>query len=107
MFEIDTAVHTPKNFFAGDFPIVTDSDTIKKGAVIRKYAPITKGETGIEEVAGGTLANLLGIAADEPNGGKIVYYLTGEFFADAITLPDGVTIEELKTTCRKLGIFLK
>ena len=33
--------------------------------------------------------------------------LTGEFFADGLTLPDGVTVEALKPAFRKLGIFLK
>ena len=107
MFEINTATHTPENFFAGEFPIVTDSDTIKTSATIRKHAPVVKGENGIEEVTAATLENLVGIAADVPSGGEVVHYLTGEFFANAITLPNGVTIEALKPACRKLGIFLK
>ena len=50
---------------------------------------------------------LCGIAADDSTDGGVVYYLTGEFFADALTLPSGVTVEALKPAFRKLGIFLK
>lgn len=107
MFEINTATHTPDNFNAGGYPVVTDSDTIKAGANIRKRAPLVKGENGIEEAGAETLDKIIGIAADVPSGGEVVYYLTGEYFADAIVLPDGVTVEALKPALRKLGIFLK
>lgn len=107
MLGVNTLTYAPDNFFAGEFPIVKDSGTIKTGTTVRKHAPIIMGDTGIEEVTAATLANIVGIAADEPNGGEVVYYLTGEFFADAITLPDGVAVETLKPALRKLGIFLK
>ena len=53
-------------------------------------------------------AIVIGIAAaaagkDEP----VVYYMTGEFFADAINVPAGITIAEVKAACRKISIFLK
>lgn len=107
MYEINTASITPDNFFAGDFPIVTDTGTIKAGATVRKRVPVVQGEEGIEEAAAATIGTVIGITADEPSGGELVYYLTGEFFADAITLPSGVTVEALKPALRKLGIFLK
>ena len=55
----------------------------------------------------GNLDKLCGIAADDSTDGGVVYYLTGEFFADGLTLPEGVTAEALKPAFRKLGIFLK
>ena len=38
---------------------------------------------------------------------EVVVYLTGEFFADAITLPEGVTADTLAKAFRNIGIFLK
>ena len=42
-------------------------------------------------------------AADEP----VVYYITGEFFQEALNLPEGVTVEDIKEPLRKLSIFLR
>ena len=36
-----------------------------------------------------------------------IRYMTGDFNAEAIVLPDGVTLDALKPACRKLSIFLK
>lgn len=107
MFDINTATHAPDNFFAGSYPVVKDYGEVKTGATVRKYAPIVQGATGIEEAASTTLDKLIGIAADEPSGGEVIYYLTGEFFTEALTLPTGVTADALKPALRKLGIFLK
>ena len=105
MFEIGT--YTPDNFFAGSFPIAKDFGEINAVATIRKHAPLVMGASGIEEASDSTLDDLIGISADVPNGGEVVYYLTGEFFSQALTLPTGVTAADLKPGFRKLGIFLK
>ena len=34
-------------------------------------------------------------------------YLTGEFFADGLALPDGVTAADIEAALRNIGIFLK
>lgn len=117
MYEINRDQTNPVNFFAGDFPIVTEVGKVKKNATVRKYAPVALTDDGIVEAeasAGsgetatpGNLDKLCGIAADDSTDGGVVYYLTGEFFADALTLPDGVTADTLKPAFRKLGIFLK
>ena len=99
MYEINRDQTSPVNFFAGDFPVVTEAGDVKSGATVRKYAPVIKTADG--------LADLHGIAADDSTDGGVVCYLTGEFFADALTLPDGVTADTLKPAFRKLGIFLK
>ena len=55
-----------------------------------------------------TTAGIYGIAADDAAAGEeVVVYLTGEFFADAINLPDSVTVDTLTTAFRNIGIFLK
>ena len=107
MFGIERHSTKPDNFFAGDFPIVTDFGTIRAGATIRARAPIVQGANGIEEATAATLGNLIGISASEPSGDEIVYYLTGEYFTQALTLPNGVTAEALKPALRRLSIFLK
>ena len=107
MFDVNTASYTPDNFIAGSFPIAKDFGEIKKNATIRRHAPLVQGETGIEEAAAATLDKLIGISADEPSGDEVVYYLTGEFFAEALNLPSGVTAGNLKPAFRKLGIFLR
>ena len=75
---------------------------------MRKYAPVAETADGIEEVTAATLDKLVGIAADVPDdGGNVVYYMTGDFNAEAVVLPEGVTLDALKPACRKLSIFLK
>lgn len=107
MYEINKDQTAPVNFFAGDFPVVTETGAVKSGATVRKRAPVIKTADGISEATADGLADLYGITADDSTDGGVVCYLTGEFFADALTLPDGVTAEALKPAFRKLGIFLK
>lgn len=117
MYEVKTGDYTPVNFFAGAFPVVTETGAVKENAKIRKYAPVALTAEGIVEVEApsgegdsatpGNIDALCGIAADDSGEGGVVYYMTGEFFAAALTLPDGVTLDALKPACRKLSIFLK
>ena len=106
MYEIQKDQYTPDNFIAGDYPIVKESFLVRSGETVRKFAPVTLTDGEISE-ATATLENLCGIALADASGDQVVCYLTGEFFADALTLPDGVTIENLKPAFCKLGIFLK
>lgn len=107
MYEIKKDELNRKNVFAGDFPIVKDVGEVKGGENVRKYAPVIQTADGISEATAEGLADLYGIAADDSTDGGVVVYLTGEFFADGLTLPDGVTAEALKPAFRKLNIFLK
>lgn len=107
MYEIKTDQTAPVNFFAGDFPVATETGDVKSGTTVRKRAPVIKTTDGISEATADGLADLYGIAADDSTDGGVVCYLTGEFFAAGLTLPDGVTAETLKPAFRKLGIFLK
>lgn len=107
MYEIKTDQTAPVNFFAGEYPIVTEVGAVKSGTEVRKRAPVIKTADGITEATADGLADLYGIAADDSTDGGVVCYLTGEFFADALVLPEGVTVEALKPAFRKLGIFLK
>ena len=106
-YAVETRNTTPKNFFAGEFPIVPETGTA--GAVITEYTPVTTGSDGkIVPIAAETKEAVIGIsAADAGKDEPVVYYMTGEFFADAINVPAGITIAEVKAACRKISIFLK
>ena len=107
MYEIETRTCEAKNFFAGDFQTLTESGTA--GGELAEHMPVAEDTEGkIVAVTAETAANVVGItaaaaAADEP----VVYYMTGEFFADALNLPEGVAIEDIKDSLRKLSIFLR
>ena len=110
MYEIDTRKHEPKNFFAGDFPTLPETGVA--GAKLEECMPVAKNADGkiVPAAAAeeGKEMAVVGIAAaaaeeDEP----AVYYMTGEFFAEALVLPDGVEIEALKDAFRKISIFLR
>lgn len=107
MYEIETRTCEPKNFFAGDFQTLTESGTA--GSELAEHMPVAEDAEGkIVAVTAETAANVVGItaaaaAADEP----VVYYMTGEFFQEALNLPDGVTVEDIKGPLRKMSIFLR
>ena len=107
MYDIETRTCEAKNFFAGDFQTLTETGTA--GGELAEHMPVTEdGEGKIVEVTAETAANVVGItaaaaAADEP----VVYYMTGEFFQEALNLPDGVTVEDIKGPLRKMSIFLR
>lgn len=117
MYEIETRTCEPKNFFAGDFPTLTESGTA--GEALEEHTPVTKDSDGkIVAVAAAsgsgasaveaTTGNVIGItAAGAAKNEPVVYYLTGEFFKEAINLPEDVTVEDIKEPLRKLSIFLR
>lgn len=107
MYEIKRDELTRKNVFAGDFPIAKEVGEVAEGETVRQYAPVIKTAGGFKEATAAGLDELYGIAADDSTDGGVVCMLTGEFFADGLTLPEGVTAEDLKPAFRKLGIFLK
>ena len=110
MYEINTHRHEPKNFFAGDFPTLTETGIA--GAALEECMPVAKNADGkivpVAAPAEGAALDVVGITAaaaeaEEP----AVYYMTGEFFAEALVLPDGVEMEALKDAFRKISIFLR
>lgn len=107
MYEIKRDELTRKNVFAGDFPIAKEVGEVAEGETVRQYAPVIKTAGGFKEATAAGLDELYGIAADDSTDGGVVCMLTGEFFADGLTLPEGVTAEAMKPAFRKLGIFLK
>ena len=105
--QVENRSTEPKNFFAGDFPTVPESATAAEA--VAEFAPVAKNESGeLINITADTVANVTGITAEAAEAGEpAVYYMTGEFHADALNLPDGVTVDAIKDSLRKLSIFLK
>ena len=95
----------PKNLINGAFPIVTKSDTA--GATIAEGDIVVLSEGKLAPATSATLANVAGIAAHAAIEGVIAnYYATGQFFASAINLPDGVTLAQAQAALEKLNIYI-
>lgn len=69
-----------------------------------KVTPVAAGAEGKAPATTG----IYGITADSANTGEdAVIYLTGEFFAKGLVLPEGVTVADVEIALRDIGIFLK
>ncbi len=103
---VETRTYTPRKFYAGEFPVVTETGTA--GGKIALHDLVMSSETGIVQATMDGLANVVGIAvsAAEAEGDPVVYILTGEVFADSVGL-NGIDPAAAKAACRKLSIFLK
>ncbi len=99
--------YAPINFFAGDFPTMTD--TGEAAGEIKERMPVILDSSGkIAPVTKATVQQLTGIAAmDAAEGESCVFYQTGEFFANALVLPDEVTVDAIKEILRSKSIFLR
>lgn len=106
-YAVETRSTEPKNFFAGDFPTLPETGTA--GEKLAEHTPVTVNEAGeIVAVAAETTGDVVGVTAEAAEKGEpVVYYMTGEFFADALNLPEGVAIKDIKDSLRKLSIFLR
>lgn len=98
----------PEYFIAG--ATIGVGKTVKvAGADIPAHTPVTVNEDGtLAAVTKATAASVYGLlpeaaAAEE----ETVVYLSGEYFADSLALPEGVTAADVEIPLRKIGIFLK
>ena len=92
--EITPAVKTTAADLKRGAPVVLDADG--------KLAAITVADGAV------TTTGLYGIMAEDATTGEEgIVYLSGEFFADALVLPDGATAASVEVALRNLGIFLK
>ncbi len=101
--------YKPKMVHAGDYPVVTGTGTVADGSTIPGLMPVVLGADGkLSPVTASTGTDVYGIAADGAEAGEeMVIYLTGQFFGDALELPEDVTASGLKAPLRKIGIFLE
>ena len=102
-----TITFTQKVAGTGAMPTVTPgTEGDASIATTTEYVPITDPEPA-KTAAENTAEGLYGIAAEASSGGKVVVYVTGEFFAAALNLEENVTAALLKPAFRNLGVFLK
>ena len=116
---VKTFRHDPEYFEAGTHPI---AKAVKTAAVdIPARAPVVLNTDGklalISVTKGGTdtaptytvsATGLYGIVPEAAAKDEdAVVYLTGEFFADSLTLPDNAKTADIEVELRKIGIFLK
>ena len=104
--------HTePEYFEAGTYPIAKAVKTAAEE--IPAHAPVVLNADGKLALLkagddGAATDGLYGITPDsikKDEDGPV--YLTGEFFADSLALPDGITAESIEIALRGIGIFLK
>lgn len=99
----------PEYIIAGTAIGITQA--VKAAAAdIEKYAPVILTEDGkVTPLTDKTkLAALYGIAADSAEkDGDAVIWLSGEFFADDLTLATGITAADIEVAFRNIGIYLK
>lgn len=123
MYEIQKDQSVPVKFFAGEYPVVTAVKAVATGKSVKQYEPVKLTDNGIEPVVKvaaseavsgtstpakseyeNTTAGIYGITATAAQAAEeVVVYLTGEFFADAITLPEGVTADTLAKAFRNIA----
>lgn len=103
----------PEHFIAGT-NIGIAKAAKKASAAVEAHAPVllTDGKVKpIAKVDGSnplSVTGLYGITADSAAADEEVpIYLTGEFFADGLALPEGVKAADVEVALRNLGIFLK
>lgn len=98
----------PEYFIAGTtIPITT---AVKEaGADLPAHTPVLLAEGKVTAVADATkLTGLYGVTAEAAKSGEdAIIYLSGEFFADELVLPTGMTAADVEVALRNLGIYLK
>ena len=95
----------PEYFIAGtNIRIAT---AVKEaGADLSAHTPVLLAEGKVTPVA--EAAKLTGLYAEAAKSGEdAIIYLSGEFFADALVLPAGMTAADVEVPLRNLGIYLK
>lgn len=103
----------PEYFIAGtDIGIAKTSKTASEA--VEAHAPVLIADGKVKPIAApasagaAVLTGLYGITADSAEAGEEVpVYLTGEFFAHSLELPNNVSVDDMEVPLRNLGIFLK
>ena len=104
---------TPDYFIAGTtVGIVTAAKEADEAVAAHNLVLLADGKVKpLAAVDGSHVLNVTGLygiaAEDAAKGADAVIYLTGEFFADGLALPDGVKAADIEAALRNIGIFLK
>lgn len=101
----------PEYFIAGTTVRITTA-VKEAGEPLEAHMPVKLDKGILTPVisTNGTVATegIYGLTADSAAKNEdVVVYLTGEFFADGLALPDGVTAADVEVPLRNIGIFLK
>ncbi len=103
----------PEYFLAGT-TIGIAKATKKASAAVDAHAPVLLDGDEVKPIAKVdgdnplSVTGLYGITADSAAvDEEVPIYLTGEFFADGLVLPEGVKAADVEVALRNLGIFLK
>lgn len=116
---VKTFRHEPEYFEAGGHPIAkavkTASADLAAHTVVAlgsdgKLCALTATTSGEGDAKTTTVSTegIYGVLPEAVEADKeTVVYLTGEFFADSLVLPDGVTAADVEVALRNIGIFLK
>lgn len=110
MFEVKEYACPAENFLAGSMRVVKEALDVNEGEVIvaRSLVAISNGKASAYTKDNATAKVVpYGIAAADAENGKVVVYMTGEFFGSKIVLPEGVEESDVKDLLRSNGIFLK
>lgn len=112
---MDLAVKTfstaPEYLIAGPAEIATKVK--KTAAALKRGAPVILGADGnlkaVTENSGAvSVEGLYGILAEDAGAGEDgIVYLSGEFFADGLSLEKNVTAAALESAFRNIGIYLR
>lgn len=105
---------TKREYFIAGTVIGIAKATKEASEAVEKHAPVLLDGGKIKPIAAVdsghplSVTGLYGITADSAGAGEEApVYLTGEFFADGLTLPTGVKAADIEVALRNLGIFLK
>lgn len=108
---MDLAVKTyrydPHHFEAGTGPV---AKAVKKAAAdIPAHAPVAlDGDGKLALLTADNKASVYGLVPDSIRADEEgPVWLTGEYFADSLVLPEGMTAADVETALRNIGIFLK
>lgn len=107
---------TRDNLIAGDFPLVTDAETLitgqnlTRGAVLGRITASGKLNLSLSAAVDGSEVPYAILAEDKDataGDQPVTVYKTGEFSEGALTIGTGHTAASIKDGLRDRGIFLK
>ena len=104
--------YVPGHFIAGS-TIGTVAKVKTAAANVKAHAPVVIANGKIKPLAAGAegkvdATGIYGITAQAATtGADVPVLLTGEFFADALVLPEHAKAADVEIALRNIGIFLK
>lgn len=110
MYEVNTYAKNGDNFILGDMKIAKESLGVNTGETIaaRSLVKIVDGKASAYTADDASSEVVpYGIAAADAENDLVVVYMTGEFAASKLALPEGLEAETVAPLLRSNGIFLK